>query len=82
MFIGGFKTDGVWFWRERSSDLPILYADWAAGQPDGCAGEYQCVVMFGDTSHSNAQREWFRFNDDHCSSKMALICEKNMAKNH
>ena len=62
------------------SDLPILYADWAAGQPDGGAGEYQCVVMFGDTSHSNAHREWFRFNDDHCTSKMALICEKTWLK--
>ena len=38
--------------------------------------------MSGDTSHSNAHKEWFRFNDDHCSSKMALICEKNVAKNH
>ena len=39
MFIVGFKMDRVWFWREKSSDLPILYADWAAGQPDGTAGE-------------------------------------------
>ena len=75
MFIGGFKRDGVWFWREKSSDFPILHADWAAGQPDGVVGEYQCVVMFNDTSHSNAHRDI-----DHCSSKMAFICEKTWLK--
>ena len=80
MFIGGFKKDGVWFWREKSSDSPILIRRLGSWTAWWYCRRDQCLVMFSHTSHSNAQREWFRFNDDHCSSKMAFICEKSMAK--
>lgn len=72
MHIGGYLKDGKWLWKGDLEEYPIMFTDWATGEPSGTG---PCLTLFGD-NYGDPFHQWFRFDDGHCDFKTHFICEK------
>ena len=78
-WIGGFKSEGDWYWKTTTGNYSIAFLDWAARQPDNLGGSQNCLALFGEFTINNipVAKTWFRFDDDTCPVKNSYVCERN-----
>ena len=79
-WIGGYRKDGMWYWKGDIADTPILAADWGKGQPDTEYGVQDCVALFGDSESYSIRQpsDWYRFDNTQCTTPWPFICEKSL----
>ena len=79
-WIGGYRKDGMWYWKGDIADTPILAADWGKGQPEAEYGVQDCVALFGDSESYSIcpPSDWYRFDNTQCTTPWPFICEKSI----
>ncbi|KAF6036472.1 MRC1 [Bugula neritina] len=80
LWMGGYKKNGQWLWKERFTDSAIDHNDWGKDQPYPDPAN-NCLLMFGDGSEGwklDPVEQWFRWAAGNCNAKLGFICQKEI----
>ena len=62
------ETEGTFEWS--TTNAPLTYSNWWAGEPNNCCGGEDCLIMF-----ATVVRETGSWNDWNCSAPEPSVCE-------